>query len=468
MASPRAISGIALVVAALGGATAAPALGWTQVTGPPGTSVDQVSLARTPDGVLHVAWPRRSGGNSFDVLHTPISPSGRVGAPSAIVTGWSDARNPALIAAPEGLRVFFGGIRTTAPNEPNQELNTATSADGGATWALQVGSVVPRDAQAYGGPVSAVALPGGSSLQTFAGTLGTWVHAGLDPAAPNRNLQTPFGPYGYDPGIAADAAGRAYVAWYSSAAARRGVLAQEVGADGSPVGGALTMPNTAGMAFGVIGRTPIVARAGGGVYVAYATGTRLNSIRLWRVGGGASVIATVPGPRASLATVAAAADGRLWVAWIGHGATGPRVLVRRSNRAATVFGATVDAGAPPRAASAYHLDGSVAGGALDVLGSFSLGTSSSAATYTQRVLPGLTIIASPARIARGRTATVRFRVLDAGDPVRGARVRVGRASGVANASGTVRLSLTGAGAALTARATAPGYTAGVTAVRVTR
>lgn len=290
--------------------------------------------------------------------------------------------------------------------------------------------------------------PGGSSLQAFACTLGTWVHAGLDPATPNRNLQTPFGPYGYDPGIAADAAGRAYVARYSSAAAAVACPRGRWAPTAPPWGGALTMPNTAGMRFGVTGRTPIAARA------------RRRRARRPRHRPAAQQHPPVARRRGRVRHRDRPGPARLE----GDARGG----ARRPPVARTVFGAAVVAGAPARAATAYHLDGSVAGGAPDVVGSFSLGTSSCAATYTRRVLSGLTIVASPGRIARGTTATVRFRVLDAGDPVRGARVRVGRALGVADPSGTVRLSLTGAGAALSARATAPGYTAGVTAVRVTR
>ena len=57
----------------------------------------------------------------------------------------------------------------------------------------------------------------GSTLQSFAGTLGTWVHAGLSPATPNHDYQAPLGPYGYDPNLATDASNRTVLAWYSNA-----------------------------------------------------------------------------------------------------------------------------------------------------------------------------------------------------------------------------------------------------------
>ena len=46
------------------------------------------------------------------------------------------------------------------------------------------------------------------------------------------------------PGIASDASGRAMMAWFSSAAANRGVLAQGVNADGTPSGAVMTMPGS--------------------------------------------------------------------------------------------------------------------------------------------------------------------------------------------------------------------------------
>ena len=87
-------------------------------------------------------------------------------------------------------------------------------------------------------------------------------------------------------------------------------------------------------------------------------------------------------------TVAAAADGRLWVLWLdGDGAGGPRIFARRSNPAATRFGAVVDAGRPRGAGSGYRLDASAAGGELDGFGVFTLGVESTAATYHRRILP---------------------------------------------------------------------------------
>jgi len=455
------IVAVALLVTACA-APSAHAAGWKQVTTPDGSNIDEVGLLRTGDGVLHVAWHHPSGPNTADLLHTVISRTGTVGATTPIQSGWTGITNTALVADPGGIRAFWGGIRSTDSNDPQNELNTALSPNGGATWTLQPGSVVPKGGQAYAYPISATVLSNGTTLQNWAGTLGTWVHSGLSPVTPNHDYQAPIGQYGYDPALATDASDRTVMAWYSSAAGHLGVLAQDVAADGSPIGSAVTMPGTGNMTSGALPghRTPVVARKGGGFYVAYPTGyPSQKSVRLWRVGASsAPVIARVSGSGNQPAAVAGAADGRLWVAWVKNTSGKPQVLARRSNRRATVFGATVNAGrATASTVAAYGLDASPAGDALDILGNFNIGTTSNTATYLRRVLPGLTLGASPSRLRRGDTSRVRFTVRDAGDPVEGAKVRAGGKSGTTNRRGRVTLSLTGAGRAIKAVATRHGF-----------
>ena len=264
---------------------AAQAAGWVQVTAK-GPSIDQVGLLRTADGKLHAAWHH---------AHEPASPrtsstrrSPRAGSSSAPRRSSPAGRRSRTRRSCRGRRASAPSGAASAPPSPtetNQELNTSLSVDGGRDLGLQTGSVVPIGAQAYGSPVAAATLPDGTPLEAWAGTLGTWAHAGLVPDAPNHDFQAPLGNYGYDTGLATDAAGRAVLAWYSNATGHLGVYAQDVAADGSPVGSAVNMPGTANMQVGQIGRTPIVARAGGGFYVAYATGYPTQK-RIRRLEGG--------------------------------------------------------------------------------------------------------------------------------------------------------------------------------------
>src|SRR5690349_14256467 len=101
------------VLAALAAAPTASAAPWQRLTPQDGSGSDQVGLARTGDGVLHVLWRQRTGGNSEDLLHTPISRAGRPGAATPVQRGWTSFSNPALVVEAGGLRAFWGGFRTT-------------------------------------------------------------------------------------------------------------------------------------------------------------------------------------------------------------------------------------------------------------------------------------------------------------------------------------------------------------------
>ena len=383
-------------------------------------------------------------------------------------SGWTGFTNPALVVDAGGLRAFWGGFRSTDSSDPQNETNTALSPDGGTSWALQPGSVVPVGAQSYASNTAATVRGDGSTLQAFAGTLGTWVHAGLSPATPNHDYQAPLGNYGYDPSLATDASGRTVLAWYSSAIGHLGVQAQDVAADGSPVGSATTMPGTSDMQVGMLGRTPLVARRGGGFYVAYPTGSpTANRVRLWRVGtAGAPLVGRVRGSSSPAVAAAAAGDGRVWVVWT-EGFGDPDVLARRSNTGATRFGATVNAGHPKDAAQAYKVDASAAGGALDVLGNFNIGDTTTAVTSYRRLLAGLTLQVKPGRLRRGQRTDVRFTVRDAGAAVKGAKVRAGGRSGTTNARGRVTLTLKST-RALNATAKRSGYTAATKRLKLRR
>src|SRR5262249_22530348 len=60
---------------------------WTRVTAANGANIDEVSLARTGDGVLHVAWVKNVAPNNQEIWHTPVSAGGLVGAPTVAATG---------------------------------------------------------------------------------------------------------------------------------------------------------------------------------------------------------------------------------------------------------------------------------------------------------------------------------------------------------------------------------------------
>ena len=193
---------------AAGAAAPADAAPWKRVTTPDGSGIDQVGHVRTADGVLHLAWHHPTGPNTEDLLHTVISPGGAIGATTPIQSGWTGVHEPGARGR-SGRACGRSGAASasTDSSDPQREISTALSADGGASWALQPGSVNPGGGQSYASPISATVRPDGSTLQAWSGTLGTWVHAGLSPDSPNYNYMEGL-QYGNDPNLVTDAAGR--------------------------------------------------------------------------------------------------------------------------------------------------------------------------------------------------------------------------------------------------------------------
>jgi hypothetical protein len=208
---------------------------WTKLGQSNLDNIDEPALARTADGTLHAVWTMPShnnGGAGDSVVHDAIAANGAAAPPDPITAGSGTITAvPDLVTLPDGsLRVFFGGIKTTNPDEPNSNMNTATAPAAGAPWNVFTGTTVTGDA-AYGGDDGAAVLPDGTPLVAFGGTgTGAFVHRGLDPAQPNVSLQAQFGGCcGYSPDIAVDAAtGVPVIAWYSNATDHLGVFAQSL------------------------------------------------------------------------------------------------------------------------------------------------------------------------------------------------------------------------------------------------
>ena len=87
------------------------------------------------------------------------------------------------------------------------------------------------------------------------------------------------------------------------------------------------MPGTGGMTIGMQGRTPLVARAGGGVYVAYPAPQAQDRVRVWRVGASNAPI-VVRKRGSGPVTIAAARDGRLWLVWDDRGSVDAQIRAR--------------------------------------------------------------------------------------------------------------------------------------------
>jgi hypothetical protein len=240
---------------------------------------------------------------------------------------------------------------------------------------------------------------------------------------------------------------RLVVAWYSNGTGHAGIYAAQVDqSTGAAAGSQQAMPGTGNLLDGPFGgRTPLVARPRGGLYVAYEGGyPRHTKVLLWRVGSAtSSVLAQSSGGIQSVG-IASTPAGRLWVFWSARNQNGsPIIYARRSNPQSTVWGATVVVGSPAHASTSWNLVGNGQATRLDLVGSFSVGSSSLAASWHTQVLPGLSLSASLTRLHTHTKHAQKlvFHVSDAGAPVGGATVRVGNVKGKTNSKGMVKLAL---------------------------
>ena len=447
----------------------------------------QPGVSRDAAGVLHVVWGRDDSTLSGEeLLHTAIAPDGTIGAPSPIVTGWSTIGLPDVVATPGGLLAIISGY--VASQQPN--IATAKSTDGGATWAVDTSKLV-RTVQ---GEPSLTAGADGTPFVAFGHVRVQRSFQRPAPEAPDPSYDyhathaPGVGCCGNSPDIDRDDTGRVWLSWYSNDKVHPGNHVWQVDAgSGAPVGPALVMPGSSTTFQGAQesiqphGRAAIARQTGTPNMYTVARGGYPNPTNalVWRVGTPKPVNLTKKSserPEAIRAmTVTGAPDGRMWVVWDTGITDSLRIHARRSNKAGTRWGAETLVRPPKDSVDTYTLDASVApSGGLDVLGRFSFVNAENirqdSAPYLTRLLPTLTLTASPAKIRAGRKTTVRLRVTDAFDPVKGATVKVGSERAVTDGGGraSLRLEPSRNTRSLRAVASAPGYADGIIGIRVVR
>jgi hypothetical protein len=409
---------------------------WTQLsTGGGQSGTRNIGLARTADGTLHVVWQREPGA----VLHTGISASGRAGSPTSIVTGWAGVGDADVAVGANGeLLAFWAGSRTTNTSEPLFGLNLATSTNGGSSWSLTPASIF-KDNFAHARTPS-VAIVNGVPIQTWYSVGEPFVHVGVDPSRPG----VLHAPPGSNQEIAASPGGETWIAWCNglTRSAGLGVWVERIDpATGAAAAPAARVPGSFTPFQGAdqhlcpaAARTALVARAGGGFFVATVTGYPTETdLIVWRIGSARPVV--VARSRDGLTEeVALAADpnGRIWVGWSDSVGGKPIVYFRRSNRSAGVWGATVAVAAPAGHVDFANMDLAAQATRLDAVARLSNGTSVN--LFHTQVSPGLTLVARGGRV-------VAFRVLDAGDPVAGATIKVGGRTLRTNAAGAASVDL---------------------------
>ena len=462
MPTGRALASAGLAALVLAAAAAAGPPGtWTRAGKRPGSDTFQAGLARTPDGVLHIVSLREDG-SKVDLWQVRLSSDGRLLDSNEIAAAWSSLANPDLVLTPDGgLRVLFGGAHSDDPTDTAVGVLSATAPAAGGPWTIDGSPVVPDPASAAADVGAGLAKDGTPVVAwVFGGSLR--YHWGVGPTT--RDLAVPSaGCCATDPDVATDPAdGKTYVGWASGAAGESGQFVQAIGPDG-PIGRPLSAPGSAGKrrtgAAAPGQRVAIAAgSAGSGVYLAYAVGfPKVRTVALWRVGQTAAAL-RLSAPGATEIALAAAPEGRLWLAWQRNG----KVFTTRTNRFATKAEPVQTLTPPPRTTGIWHVQGDGSLGLLDLV--IDADAAGGTTFWHEQVLPLLSLRIVATKQQSGSTQYA-FAVTDAGEPVSNATVRFGTQTLTTGAAGTVTLTTTDRPP--TATASKPGYATGSTTVPVT-
>lgn len=451
---------------------------WNQVTASGLAVTRQVSLARTTDGVLHVAWAG-PGYAEKQVLERSISPAGVLSPATTVVLPDSTSiGDPALVAAGGQLWAFFAGFFLGGQEGLAYSTNDPL-------WGLP--ALITDAGSAYLATPRVVRTADGTFFQAWDSESGVFVHRGLLPTAlPVEFNNGDLGPTGYYANLAIETgSGKVWLAWSRIPDAlhpgTNGVWVRLVdAATGAPASVPYRLPGSTTMYSGkpefviMQVRTPMASRvAGPGVYVAYPTGyPTTKGVRLWKLGSdaGGSPSATSVAIAAGSAVkddVAVAADpnGRLWVLWTQKDGSRSAVYARRSNPFATVFGAPVKVFVPAGVTSIWHLAADAQADRVDMLAH--MDNASGAATWHTQLLAGLSVTFSKTALKAKTKYSLVVTVKDAGVPVAGVKVRVGARAGKTNASGKVTIKVGPlARGSVAVTVTSTGYTTLATHLRV--
>jgi hypothetical protein len=425
-------------------AAAGPPGSWTKVTnfGSQGSNTDEVSLARSGNGVLHVLWTQ-DGNNA--VLNTRLSADAQNVLGTSTVFTYGDTVNNTveLVPGPGGsLRAFFAGLFSADQNHDGG-LSTATSGDG-VSWTVQPtlasqasGANEASSVYAAGG-IGGTTFKNGSPLSIW-GDSGSGYHVGTSRGTPDVRYTNSFATAA-DPDAATDSAtGAVAIGWNDiDLGSVRIAFVQPTTSPWFPPGPSTSPPG--GNAPDFQSQVGMTARSGGagGIYVAYLRGDNVfdSPAAVWRVGAGNA--ATLSKGDAQHAGVTMGPGGRLWAFWREEDNS---IHVRRSNASADTWGGDTVVDPPGGTSTVWSLKGegsAVACGALDVVALATAGGDT--ANFHQRVLPGLTLKKKILNGKKGKKEKVRFTTLDAGDPVN-AKVKFGKKSKATGDDGKVKLAI---------------------------
>jgi hypothetical protein len=422
----------AAAVAAGAGQPASSVSAWSRISGP-NNGGDELGLARTGDGTLHVIWNRGNQPPST-ILDTRFSPSGARLRTTTVTGGWDGAKNGlALLVMPDKtLRLFVTGAHSSADSSGG--VSSFTAPADGASWALQP--------EVWGGPVAASSTVIGATLTKNGQVVTGWRGVAAVGLPPSSIPQDAYAPFQLATHLATDAGSGAVVLAGVYGGGKGGVFVQQILPD---TGRMIVLPNGGNNNDYVEGLSGRIGAPG--TYVAY---TDTKAAYLNRYGGTSRTLAR--GPFTS-ATVCAGPEGRLWIAWGDNS----ELYVTRSNRAAGGFEPVQKLTLPQQTTNGLrYLQCEGSAGPLDLFAEV-VDKGNGLGFWHTHVLAELSL--------RARTTMTRVTLTarDAGDPLAGATISVGGRRVKTAPTGQAALALRAG--SYTATATAPGYAP--TAIRFT-
>lgn len=409
-------------------------------------AADTFGMLRTTDGNLHLVWLKSRASNGTHSYGTStISLAGKLLATGTALSGWMTLEpDPQLVTYGSGMRLVFEG--NTGPITSCYEKGavfTETSTNGTA-WNLVTGSMSHDTAGV--GNLAATAEPNGTPVATFAG--GGFFHVGVDPSCPATQpdgaVPVATGNAPSNPAIVTASDGSVWVATYQ-AFQKQGYFVARILPSVGPLMEAPASNATAAHNNQPLEPVALAARVGGGVYMAYCVSNSSQlcaRIDLWKVGSPKPMV--VPGSKNTIAArvaLTAAPQGRLAVTWF-NSANGKSVIHSvRTNTAATSFGVLGTIKVPAHTNSVTDVQTQDSSGRQDVLinAQIQAGTQFPLELLQTQILPGLSVKASPTTFSHKKPATVTFTVLDAGQPVSGAKVGCLGKSATTSTTGQAKL-----------------------------
>ncbi|MEH3053036.1 MAG: VWD domain-containing protein [Patulibacter minatonensis] len=361
--------------------TALTTIGWQRLAAG-ATRFGPVSLARTGDGTLQMVWEDKDAAGKRSVVAGGLPAAG--GERPVVPVAPFDT-TPYAFTAPDGTLRTVGAVIDTGP--PVTE------------GIVQFGALAPFDSWGARPMIVSGGAYVGEPMSTFVGNTMLTVSGLAGNGKVYRDTGVPTGGgtllngalsadcYAMKPAIASSG-GETYAAWWQWDCPQTGLYVAAIDpATGKPGEPVLVPQSVWTSSIGAaawdapgLDRLSLAARAGGGVYLAYARQDGdAWSVLLWRVGSPAPMV-VASGLRVrpdSLQVSAEPTSGALWVAWESEDAAfgKGRLSVRRTTPAADAWTGEPRAIAFPgdgdqRAAPTHPWDVLARDGALDVVAGY--------------------------------------------------------------------------------------------------